>query len=78
MASETPNKACMLLKANTVEIRDAPTAEVGKDDVLIRVEATGICGSDVWLSTEAFFRGSTNLSHSLSSTITATVVWARI
>ncbi len=47
----------MLLKANTVEIRDAPTAEVGKDDVLIRVEATGICGSDVWLSTEVFFVG---------------------
>ncbi|KAK0498377.1 hypothetical protein EDD18DRAFT_1351062 [Armillaria luteobubalina] len=47
MASGSPNKACMLLKADTVEIRDAPIAEVGKDDVLIRVEATGICGSDL-------------------------------
>lgn len=31
----------------TVEIRDMPVPLVGDDDVLVKVEATGICGSDV-------------------------------
>lgn len=31
----------------TVEIRDMPIPPVGDDDVLVKVEATGICGSDV-------------------------------
>ena len=31
----------------TVEIRDVPIPPVGDDDVLVKVEATGICGSDV-------------------------------
>lgn len=31
----------------TVEIRDMPIPLADADDVLVRVEATGICGSDV-------------------------------
>lgn len=41
------NRSCVLLKALTVEIRDVPVPPVGDDDVLVKIEATGICGSDV-------------------------------
>ena len=41
------NRSCVLLRAMTVEIRDMPVSPVGDDDVLVKVEATGICGSDV-------------------------------
>ena len=48
MTISTPtNRSCVLLRALTVEIRDMPIAPVGDDDVLVKVEATGICGSDV-------------------------------
>lgn len=43
----TTNRSCVLLKPLTVEIRDAPVPPVGNDDVLVKIEATGICGSDV-------------------------------
>lgn len=46
MAS-TSNRACVLLKEKTVEIRDIPMPTVGAQDVLVKVESTGICGSDV-------------------------------
>ena len=45
--SVTTNRSCVLLRALTVEIRDVPIPPVGDDDVLVKVEATGICGSDV-------------------------------
>lgn len=41
------NRACILLKAMTIEIRDLPMPTVHDDNVLVRVEATGICGSDL-------------------------------
>jgi alcohol dehydrogenase/L-iditol 2-dehydrogenase len=31
----------------SVEIRDIPVPQIGEDDVLLRVEAVGICGSDL-------------------------------
>jgi len=43
----TTNRSCVLLKALTVEIRDVPIPPVSDGDVLVKVEATGICGSDV-------------------------------
>jgi len=43
----TTNRSCVLLRAMTVEIRDEPVPPVSDDDVLVKVEATGICGSDV-------------------------------
>lgn len=45
--STATNRSCVLLKALDVEIRDIPIPPVGDDDVLVKVEATGICGSDV-------------------------------
>lgn len=45
--STTTNRTCTLLKAMTVEIREKPMPLVRDDDVLVKVEATGICGSDV-------------------------------
>ena len=43
----TTNRACVLLRSLTIEIRDMPVPSVGDDDVLVKIEATGICGSDV-------------------------------
>jgi threonine dehydrogenase-like Zn-dependent dehydrogenase len=43
----TTNRSCVLLKPLTVEIRDVPIPSLGDDDVLVKIEATGICGSDV-------------------------------
>jgi len=35
------------MKAMAVEIREISMPSVGLDDVLVKVECTGICGSDV-------------------------------
>ena len=40
-------KALVLEQANRFEIVDAPRPEIGPGDVLVRVRACGICGSDV-------------------------------
>jgi len=40
-------KALVLEQYNQFVYQDMPEPEVGKDDVLIKVEACGICGSDV-------------------------------
>ncbi len=40
-------KALVLVAKSKFEIRDIPTPAVGEKDVLIRVKACGICGSDV-------------------------------
>src|SRR5258708_6953282 len=40
-------KALLLTKYRSLEIADLPTPEAGPDEVLIRVAACGICGSDV-------------------------------
>ncbi|KAF9019238.1 GroES-like protein [Hymenopellis radicata] len=41
------NKACVLMKAMTIEIKDVPIPPVNKDDVKVKLEATGICGTDM-------------------------------
>ncbi|TRM64280.1 GroES-like protein [Schizophyllum amplum] len=46
MAAST-NNACLLMKAMTVEIQDIAMPQVGADDVLVKVESTGLCGSDL-------------------------------
>lgn len=43
----TNNYACVLTKALTVEIQDIGLASIGREDVMVKVESTGICGSDV-------------------------------
>jgi L-iditol 2-dehydrogenase len=40
-------KALLYTKPYTFEYTDVPEPEVGEDDVLVRVRACGICGSDV-------------------------------
>jgi L-iditol 2-dehydrogenase len=40
-------KSLLLSEYNHLEIADLPTPVVGADEVLVRVEACGICGSDV-------------------------------
>lgn len=40
-------QALVLTAYNIFEIQDVPTPELGADDVLIRVAACGICGSDI-------------------------------
>ncbi|GMV91492.1 MAG: alcohol dehydrogenase [Candidatus Hydrogenedentota bacterium] len=40
-------QALVLTAYNTFEIQDAPEPELGPEDVLIRVGACGICGSDI-------------------------------
>jgi len=40
-------KALMLQKYNEFEFVDAPVPDIGPDDVLVRVRACGICGSDI-------------------------------
>jgi L-iditol 2-dehydrogenase len=40
-------KALVLKKYNTFSFEDVPLPEIGPQDVLIRVKACGICGSDV-------------------------------
>jgi L-iditol 2-dehydrogenase len=40
-------KALVLAAYNRLEIQDRPTPEIGANDVLLRVAACGICGSDV-------------------------------
>src|SRR3974377_1701486 len=40
----------------SVELRDIPKATIGPDDVLLRVEAVSVCGSDLhmWESTHSW------------------------
>ena len=40
-------KALLLSEYKKLAITDMPTPEIGEDDVLVRVAACGICGSDV-------------------------------
>ena len=40
-------KALLLTEYKHLELTDIPTPEIGPDDVLVRVKACGICGSDV-------------------------------
>lgn len=47
MDTQTKNLACMLLQPLAVEIQDLAIPTIGDDDVLVQVEVTGLCGSDV-------------------------------
>ncbi|TDC83157.1 alcohol dehydrogenase [Nonomuraea deserti] len=40
-------RAAVQVAPNTIEVREFPRPEIGPDDGLLRVEANGICGSDV-------------------------------
>ena len=40
-------KALMLEEYNKLAYKEMPDPQVGPDDVLVRIKASGICGSDV-------------------------------
>ena len=40
-------KAAVCTAKETIEIKDVPRPEPKKDEVLVRVVSTGLCGSDV-------------------------------
>ena len=40
-------KALLLSEYKKLSVVDMPTPEIGDDDVLVRVRACGICGSDI-------------------------------
>jgi len=40
-------KALTLIDSSTFEVQDVPLPEIGAQDVLIRIHAVGICGSDI-------------------------------
>ncbi|MEK7371692.1 MAG: alcohol dehydrogenase catalytic domain-containing protein, partial [candidate division NC10 bacterium] len=39
-------KAAVLLRPQTLEVRDFPLPAIGPDEALLRLEACGICGTD--------------------------------
>ncbi len=44
---EGKNRACVLTALKTMEFRDVPMPEPAKGEILMKLEAVGICGSDV-------------------------------
>lgn len=40
-------KAAVLYKARDLRLEEVPTPDYGPDDVLVKIGAVGICGSDV-------------------------------
>ena len=40
-------KALLLSEYKKLELTDIPVPEIGADDVLVQVQACGICGSDI-------------------------------
>ncbi|MBQ7726546.1 MAG: alcohol dehydrogenase catalytic domain-containing protein, partial [Clostridia bacterium] len=40
-------KVAMLVDSKKIEVREVPLPELGPDDILVRVEGAGICGTDV-------------------------------
>ena len=40
-------RAAVLVKPRQLEIKEFPLREIGPDEILVRVEACGVCGTDV-------------------------------
>ena len=41
------NRAAVLTGLKTLEFREVPMPQVGPDEILMKMEAVGVCGSDV-------------------------------
>ena len=39
--------ACLLNESNKIELRQVPTPQLDKGDALVKMEACGICGTDL-------------------------------
>jgi len=70
-AQTQTNYACVLTAARAVDIQNIPVPSVGPDEVLVKVEATGICGSDVRWTAQAPTHYAKIVEHSFTSTITS-------
>lgn len=44
---ESDVKACLLHAIGELRIEDVPTPDIGPDEVLVKVKACGVCGSDI-------------------------------
>lgn len=42
-----PNTSCVLVKKQTIEVRPTPLPILQPDGILVKVMASGICGSDL-------------------------------
>ena len=40
-------KVAMLMEKRKIEVKEFPIPEIGDNDILVRVEGCGICGTDV-------------------------------
>ncbi|KIK65650.1 hypothetical protein GYMLUDRAFT_364799 [Collybiopsis luxurians FD-317 M1] len=49
MVNITSNYGCVLTKPLTVEVKQVSLPDLGREDVIVKVESTGICGSDLHL-----------------------------
>jgi threonine dehydrogenase-like Zn-dependent dehydrogenase len=67
------SRAAVLLEPGVVEMRDFPVPDVGEDDGVLRLEATGVCGSDVaaYRSVSRFYETPCVLGHEVVGTIEA-------
>jgi L-iditol 2-dehydrogenase len=67
-------KAVYIETAGVIGLRDIPVPEVGPDSVLMRVEYTGICGSDLhaYKGVHAFRKPPVMPGHEVSGTVTET------
>ena len=68
-------KAVVLMGKNQLEVKEMPTPRPGPQDVLVKVEATAVCGSDVALIEEPWEAqppyGSFIIGHEYAGTIAA-------
>ena len=64
-------KAAVFVEKEKIEIQDIPRPEIGPDEVLLKVEYCGICGSDVhaYKSGQLYSPG-TVMGHEFSGTVT--------
>src|SRR6201993_474100 len=47
-------------EAHSVELREVPVPEIGNNDVLLAVQAVGVCGTDIHVAYEKHTGGSIN------------------
>lgn len=66
-------RAAVLTADRTVEVHEVPSPQVGDDEILIQVEANGICGSDLsaWAGKHPFRTPPVVLGHEPAGTVVA-------
>ena len=64
-------KAVAVAAGSTLEVRDVPDAEPGEGEVAIRVEACGICGSDLHMLPSGVLPEGSILGHEFAGEISA-------